>query len=71
MLLQSVPEAAPGGSTHCRQPDRVVAETERDFLKDEPMPWAGWHAGAPNESDVVQTLAVRGYPTYSLPTNRP
>ncbi|MDH3619751.1 MAG: redoxin domain-containing protein [Gammaproteobacteria bacterium] len=39
-------------------------ETVTEFHKTKPMPWAHWHVGP--EADLLQTWAVRGYPTYIL-----
>lgn len=38
--------------------------TVTEFQEDEPMPWANWHVGP--KADLLQTWAVRGYPTYIL-----
>ena len=39
-------------------------ETVTEFHKTRPMPWAHWHVGP--RADLLQTWAVRGYPTYIL-----
>ena len=39
-------------------------ETVTEFQAEEPMPWANWHIGPRHE--ILQTWAVRGYPTYVL-----
>ena len=39
-------------------------DTVVEFQLDEPMPWANWHVGPRHE--LLQTWAVRGYPTYVL-----
>ncbi len=40
------------------------AQTVKDFLKDEEMPWDHWHIGA--SSEVHEEWSIRGYPTYML-----
>lgn len=39
-------------------------DTVTEFQLEEPMPWANWHIGPRHE--ILQTWAVRGYPTYVL-----
>ena len=39
-------------------------DTVTEFQSEEPMPWANWHVGPRHE--ILQTWAVRGYPTYVL-----
>jgi thiol:disulfide interchange protein DsbD len=39
-------------------------ETVTEFHEDKPMPWSHWHVGP--KADLLQTWAVRGYPTYIL-----
>ena len=39
-------------------------ETVTEFHETKPMPWANWHVGP--KADLLQTWAVRGYPTYIL-----
>ena len=39
-------------------------DTVAEFQSDEPMPWANWHVGPRHE--ILQTWAVRAYPTYLL-----
>ena len=39
-------------------------DTVTEFQSEEPMPWANWHIGPRHE--ILQTWAVRGYPTYVL-----
>jgi len=39
-------------------------ETVTEFHKIKPMPWTHWHVGP--RADLLQTWAVRGYPTYIL-----
>jgi thiol:disulfide interchange protein DsbD len=39
-------------------------DTVTEFQSTEPMPWANWHIGPRHE--ILQTWAVRGYPTYVL-----
>lgn len=39
-------------------------ETVVDFQAAEPMPWANWHIGP--HSPILDTWAVRGFPTYLL-----
>ena len=39
-------------------------ETVTEFHKTKPMPWTHWHVGP--RADLLQTWAVRGYPTYIL-----
>jgi len=39
-------------------------ETVTEFHETKPMPWAHWHVGP--KADLLQTWAVRGYPTYIL-----
>ena len=39
-------------------------DTVTEFQSTEPMPWANWHIGPRHE--ILQTWAVRGFPTYVL-----
>ena len=39
-------------------------DTVTEFQSEEPMPWTNWHIGPRHE--ILQTWAVRGYPTYVL-----
>lgn len=39
-------------------------DTVAEFQGEEPMPWANWHIGPRDK--ILQTWAVRGYPTYVL-----
>ncbi len=39
-------------------------ETVTEFQASKPMDWANWHVGP--KADLLQTWAVRGYPTYIL-----
>jgi|GEM_PF-38210 len=41
-----------------------MIETVTEFHEGTPMPWAHWHVGP--KADLLQTWAVRGYPTYIL-----
>ncbi|MDH5456006.1 MAG: TlpA family protein disulfide reductase, partial [Gammaproteobacteria bacterium] len=39
-------------------------ETVTEFHETRPMPWTHWHVGP--RAELLQTWAVRGYPTYIL-----
>ena len=39
-------------------------DTVAEFQSEEPMPWANWHVGPRHQ--ILETWAVRGYPTYVL-----
>lgn len=39
-------------------------DTVMDFQVDEPMPWSNWHVG--EDSDLVDSWQVEGFPTYVL-----
>ncbi len=40
------------------------AQTVKDFMEDEDMPWDHWHIGATSEAHL--NWNIRGYPTYML-----